>query len=135
MDISAAGILVVNNNGEVLVLHRKDFVPEGNLWGLPGGHVAPNQRPIDAAKLKVVQEVGLEFDDNQLSHLGEFEFVVAKDNILFNVWVAHLKESQSPEIKLNPAGHDDYKWGKPEELVKQKDLIVGLYSILEKYLN
>ncbi len=111
-------------------------MPDGNKWGLPAGKVAEGQAPLEAAKLKTFQEVALKFENEKLTHLGEFKFVNGDgDDITFNAWVASLPNGENPEIELNTDGHDTYKWAKPEELVKEKDLMVGMYPVLYKFLN
>ncbi len=135
MNINVAGILILNNTSEILVLHRKPSVPEGNRWGLPAGKVLEGGQPIDTAILKTVQEVSLKFQKNQLKHLGEFRFEAVGNNITMNVWVVRLNEDQDSKIKLNYDGHDSYKWQKPESLLEEKDIMVGMYPILRKFLQ
>lgn len=134
--VNAAGIIVENQKGEILVLHRKNFVPEGGRWGLPGGGVGEGLEPIEAALLKTRQEVKLEFNKEELRHLGEFKFVdgVGK-RATYNAWIARLKSEGDIKINLNLEGHNAYKWEKPERLIKEQDLMVGMYPILEKYLQ
>lgn len=133
MKIVGAGLVIENYKGEVLVLHRKENVPEGNKYGLPGGKVAKGQKPVEAAKLKTEQEVGLKFNDEALSFLGEFKFKVDDNNVTYSAWTAKFPTS-GQLIKLNTDGHDGYKWDKPETLLKSGDLMIGVYLILERFV-
>jgi len=135
MAIRAAGILLVNKGGQLLVLHRKGNVPEGNRWGLPGGKVAEGASFIDTAVSKTRQEIGLEFNQENLTHLGTFNFYVVRKQINYDVWLAETTLTSNSKIDLNLEGHDKYKWESPEVLLGYKDLMVGMYPILEKYLQ
>ena len=134
MDIKGAGILVINEDGEVLVLHRKPFVPEGRKWGLPGGKIEEGQEPFDAAKHKALHEVGLKFESDRLDFLGKFEFSAEGNDVVYSVWMARYLDTDGG-IKLNKEGHSEFKWQKPEILLKKNDLMVGMYPILKKFLE
>lgn len=133
MEIVGAGLVIENDKGEVLVLHRNENVPEGNKYGFPGGKVAEGQKPIEAAKLKTYQEVGLEFNDDSLNFLGEFKFIVDDNKVTYSAWTTKFSGDQKA-IKLNTDGHDEFKWDKPETLLKRDDLMVGVYPIIERFV-
>lgn len=51
--IKAAGFLFRFQNS-VLLLKRAD----GDVWGFPGGHIEPNETPLEAAKRECAEEMG-----------------------------------------------------------------------------
>ena len=135
MKIRAAGLLIINKQKQALVLHRKKFVPEGGKWGLPGGKTGKNHTFVDTAVSKTAQETGLDFYAPNLSHLDTFEFIAERKQVIYDVWIADTILTSSSKIDLNLEGHDAYKWEHPEILLKQKDLMVGMYPILRKFLQ
>jgi len=126
--------LILNNHEKILVIHRNKDVIKPNKWGLPGGVVQPGQQSKETARLKTEQEVGLVFDDSQLTYFGEFRFLDEGESLIFTVWKTGYSGAEN-EVVLNTKGHDMYKWERAEVLYQQKDLMVGMYLILEKYLS
>lgn len=51
----AAGLLIQNERGEVLLQRRGD----NGLWGEPGGGVEPGEQFLDAARRELLEETGL----------------------------------------------------------------------------
>jgi ADP-ribose pyrophosphatase YjhB (NUDIX family) len=135
MKIRAAGLLIINKQGQVLVLHRKENVPEGGKWGIPGGKTEKDNTFLNTAILKTTQETGLDFYASNLKHLDTFKFVAEGMQIIYDVWIAKTILTSKSEIDLNLEGHDSYKWEYPEILIKHNDLMVGMYPILKKYLQ
>jgi len=134
MNIIGAGIVVEDINGKIVVNHRKPFVSEGNKWGIPGGRVVGNVTPLETAKNKTKQEVGISVNDNKLVFLDNFNYLSEGNHVLFYVWIYKI-DSSEPKVILNTEGHDAYKWEEVNKLYQQKDLMVGMYPILKKYLQ
>lgn len=60
--ITACGIIIENDKGEILLQKRRD---NGN-WGLPGGAMELGEKYIETLKREVLEEAGIEIDDIQL---------------------------------------------------------------------
>ena len=63
----SAGGVVVNKNGQVLVVNQK-----GRAWSLPKGHIDSGESKLDAAKREIYEESGV----NRLeliSELGSYQ--------------------------------------------------------------
>ena len=134
MDITGAGILIQDPKGKILVTLRKPFVPEGSKWGIPGGVNKPPDTPIQTAIKKTLQEVNLSFAESELELLDKFYYRAENNNVAFFVWAAKVSE-EAPKINLNTNGHSSYMWKDPKILFQRKDLMVGMYPILKKYLE
>lgn len=134
MDVIGAGIIIEDINGKILVNHRKPFVSEGNKWGVPGGKVVDNRTTLETAIIKTKQEVGIVVSENELTYLDKFNYQAEGNNVIFDIWIYKMNSSE-PKIVINTDGHDAYKWEEPKKLFQQKDLMMGMYSILEKYLQ
>jgi len=125
----AVGLIIENNKGEILVLHRKEFVPEGGSWGLVGGGVEDNNDALRNLIQKVKQEIGLELNKARLKEVEVFDW--KELNIRFHLYKTDVVII--PTIKLNTEGHSEYKWANPKDLYKNDILMKGLYKIIEKY--
>lgn len=109
-----AKVIVVNEAGEMLALHRSmDDVRRPGQWDFPGGHVDEGEDMRQAARRETIEEAGLDLSDLRL--------VFALSDMTPNgagswlVFVAHV--SGSPNIALSHE-HDDYKWMKPSEFLE-----------------
>lgn len=128
--INAAGVIFENKNGEILVLKRNKDVPEGSTWGLTGGSLNDGLSPKDAVIKKVFAEIGYLIDKDKLVFEKEFHWIRSDMEIYFSVFMQKVSEGEvMPELDL--AGNVSYKWETPVELYKRKDLMEGLYPILE----
>lgn len=53
--MAAAGVILVNNEGKILLQHRSD----NGQWGLPGGSMELGESFEDTARREVLEETGL----------------------------------------------------------------------------
>ena len=121
-----AGILVEDDNGEILALHRKSNVPEGGKWGLIGGEINGNDI-LNSLLIKVKQETGINLENTDIQKVKTYNW--SSPNVTFHLFkVTFLK---TPKIVLNPEGHHKYKWLDPKNLYYNYPLMEGLYRILE----
>jgi 8-oxo-dGTP diphosphatase len=51
----------IENNGEILLLHRQNYISQGNKWGIPGGKVHTGETTLQAAIREVKEETGFEY--------------------------------------------------------------------------
>lgn len=68
-----AGILLINNNGELLMLLRDNIptIPFPDMWDLPGGQVEPGEIPEETLKRELMEEMDLELADIKLFKVYE----------------------------------------------------------------
>lgn len=105
--------VVVNENGEYLLVKRKNEPLKGKYW-VPGGRLLKNEKLKDAIKRKMNQELGVDVKVEKL--LGFFEIFFGKTP--FNIssgfhaisFVFQLRLLKHP-IKLDNQS-SDWKWSK-----------------------
>lgn len=128
--INAAGVIFENEKGEILVLKRNPNVPEGSTWGLTGGGVKEGLTPKEAVINKVFAEIGYKPNENRLIFKKEFHWINSDLEVNFSVFLQKVVVGEVVP-KLDLEGNVEYDWKLPSVLYKRKDLMAGLYPILE----
>lgn len=64
----AAGLLLVTEQGDVLVQHRAERSHEGGTWALPGGARTSTETAHEAALREAAEEAGIIASDVRLAH-------------------------------------------------------------------
>lgn len=131
MNIEASGIILRRLDGKILLLHRRPEVPEGGKYGLPGGKRLSEKTFQESAIAKTIQEIGIEFTEDEISLLGEFDFEAEGSTVKYVAFLAELNQ-EIVNINLNLEGHDSYDWFDSEEASVRSDMMVGIYPILNR---
>ena len=130
-ETSSAGGVVLNSNGEVLVVNQR-----GTSWSLPKGHIEQNEEIVEAAKRETYEESGI----TQLEiirKLGEYQrYKIGKDgkedkSELKNI---HMFLFKTNENMLKPIDLDnpEARWVPKEQVAellthsKDKEFFLGV---------
>jgi 8-oxo-dGTP diphosphatase len=65
----AAGLVLTNSDGHILLARRSDYVHRSGTWAFPGGAVEWGETPADAAIREAEEELGL--DGSTIQVTGE----------------------------------------------------------------
>jgi 8-oxo-dGTP pyrophosphatase MutT (NUDIX family) len=122
----------LEHDGEILILHRHDHKPEGNTWGLPAGKIDKDENEFDAVTREIFEETGLEIDPGELEYLEKLYVVYPTYQFIFHMFKLPLEER--PRIKISDSEHKEYKWAKPEDVLKL-DLIPDFDECLKISYN
>jgi hypothetical protein len=76
----AAGILFLTDDGKTLLLKRGEGGDYPGFWGLPAGHIEPDETPEQAARRETLEETGLDYTGelSEAMSAGGFVTYVAK---------------------------------------------------------
>lgn len=113
-----ASVILVNEEGQILLIHRKD----NGLWGLPAGSTEIKEAPIDTAIREVEEETGIQLTQNELNLVqvfgGEnFFYTYPNGDQCSNVVISYsatIKKSQ--DIAKITSETDDADWFYPSKL-------------------
>ena len=121
---------VIEYQNKILLLHRQDYKPQGNTWGLPSGKEDMAESIEEGILREVVEETGIRLDMVSISDI--LKVYVRYNEYDFVYQIFHSKVDFQPEVTINSKEHKGYKWVKPKEALKM-DLIEDLDSCIEMY--
>jgi len=128
--VHAVGVIFENGQGQILVLRRHPQDPEGTTWGLVGGKVEAGETELMAAKREVHEEIGYDIDPAALQLIKTYHWKRSDLDIDFTVF-ALPSQTEDTVLSINYDEHTEHLWVAPADLYKRKDLMIGLYPILE----
>ena len=67
----AAMCVLVNDRAEVLMMRRRQIIPDLDVWELPGGYLNDGETPAEAAAREATEETG--WRPGRVEHLFTFE--------------------------------------------------------------
>lgn len=116
------GCCFLHYQDKILLLHRQDFKPEGNRWGIPGGKLNKNEPLIDAIIREVFEETGFRLDEEKVHYIGKVYIKVPNFDFEYHM-VRYQDPIKNPgDVKINFKEHKGYTWVTPQDAVKM-DLI------------
>jgi len=97
--------------GSLLLVKRSpfdNFLPGG--WEFPGGGVETGEKPCQALKRELKEEIDLDISKERLNLIGVSEEISKGDNIKHDVQFNYeIILSKKPRITLSPE-HSEYAW-------------------------
>lgn len=108
----AAGCFI-ENEGKILLLHRRGDKPHGNTWGLPSGTIEKSETPLSAMLRELVEETGIQFSSLVLPHYRKVFVQYPEYDFLY--YIFHIKSNGKGKVRINPEEHQGFKWIDPSE--------------------
>ena len=112
---ATVGALVVNPNGEVLIVRS---VKWNDKFTVPGGHVELGERAEDAIKREVKEETGLDIESVELLLVQQAIYPEDYYRHEHFIFMDYLCQTRNSEVKLDGRELQEYSWMKPEEALK-----------------
>ncbi|HKK09191.1 MAG TPA: NUDIX domain-containing protein [Bacteroidales bacterium] len=110
--VEAAGGLVVNDRGDLLVIKRLD------LWDLPKGKVEKNERKKDAARREVLEETGVKATITGEKPLKTYHIYPRGQKVILKTtyWYEMKAENDCKVVPQSEEQIEEVRWIKPEEI-------------------
>lgn len=119
-----ADAIVTNDNGEVLLLKRReDDDMFSGKWCLPGGHVDPGEDSNKAVLRELHEETIIEIGD--CTHA----YTLDKEKALIDYFKCFVYGR--PQVVIDLKEHEDYEWALIEKL-SEYNLIGDLHNVFEQ---
>lgn len=76
---------ILKNNNRILIAQRPEGKAYGGYWEFPGGKIEANERPIDALKRELQEELGIEVTETEpwFEHIH----VYPDKTVLLDIWL------------------------------------------------
>lgn len=103
-----------SKNKFLVIKRHKNEIAYPGKWAFPGGKTERGQTLLDTLKREVLEEVGLEIEDN-IKFLKDFTFVRPDDKNVVGLCFEVVAKSNNVKISQD---FEDFRWIKPEELLK-----------------
>ncbi len=106
----------IEHNGEILLLHRQDYKPQGNTWAMLAGKVKVNEDLLHAMVREIKEEVGLKVSEKDLKYFEAYHVRYPEYDYLYHIY--HLPFKERPVLKVSVGEHKDHCWIKPADALK-----------------
>ena len=103
--------LVLRHGGKWLLARRVANRAEGGKWEFPGGKIEPSERPLDALRREIWEELG--YDIPPVTPFGIYSTEVFDKAIELHAFIGEADEQITPKL----IDHDAYGWFDADELV------------------
>lgn len=124
MKIKAPVYALIVVKDKLLLLHRVEY----GVWEAVGGKIEAGEKPIDAIRREIKEEIGIEVEDLSLFTVGS---VVYPDGETMQIPIFFLtKLEKLPELRLDDE-HDGYRLFSLEEIQNEKNIALSVKCILD----
>jgi phosphoglycolate phosphatase len=115
IEISA---VYIENNDNILILHRHNHKSQGNKWGIPGGKVDKNETPLHAAIREIKEETGYDISNQPIEDVGTVYIEYnERDHFIYHMFRTKLAGDPGA-VKINFNEHKGFTWVTPAEGLK-----------------
>lgn len=131
----AAKAVLVNDNGEVLILREASTYQDGTNTGryhLPGGRIEPGEKFMDALRREVMEETGLGVEPIRPIYVGEW-FPVIKGVTNHITAIFYACNVIGSDVRLSDE-HDAFEWIVPETYSKY-DMLDPDWDVIKTWLE
>jgi 8-oxo-dGTP diphosphatase len=122
--------LYLENNGEILLLHRLPHKSQGDRWGVPAGKVNAGEDLGSALLREVFEETDVHIDMNDVRFFTSVYTKHPEHSFVYHMY--HLKSSTRPVITLSPTEHQAYRWVSPTNALAM-NLVDDLDTCIEMF--
>ncbi len=131
----AAKALVINQDGEVLILREASSYEEGTNHGryhVPGGRVNPGEPFAEALAREVLEETGLKIRIGVPIYQGEWWPKIKNiQNQIIALYILCFTDSKNVQLSDE---HDKYVWLQPSDH-KKYDIMSPEHEVIEEYIK
>jgi len=128
-----AGVLIVNEKGQLLLERRTD----NHLWGYAGGSMELDEEAEEAAKRELFEEMGLIADELEFFTVNsgpKAHYIYPNGDEVSNVEIVYLCRKWHGEMKAQEEEVEDLRFFAPEE-IDLDAVLPPVIPVFRKYLE
>ncbi len=125
---------IIEHNGKILLVKEAPNNEGTNpgLWDLPGGRIAFGEKPIDALRREVREEVGLDIEVERPVYLDEWRPKI--ENLQRQIVGAYVVcRAKSNQVRLS-GDHAEFQWLNPRD-AQQLPLMTTIKEAIDAYVE
>ena len=123
----AVKAVIINENGEILLLQRNPNQYGTDVWDLPGGLIDPGEKEESSLLREIKEELNIEAKIKEKSKQWSFIRLGDKKEVTIQNYTCNLLEGN---IKLSNE-HKDYKWVNLKNIKQYRVKDKSFYKSLE----
>ncbi|MDQ3393214.1 MAG: (deoxy)nucleoside triphosphate pyrophosphohydrolase [Bacteroidota bacterium] len=103
---------IIENEGKILIAKRKPGKHLEGFWEFPGGKIEPGEKPEEALKREILEELNLEIEVKR--HFMDSLYQYEDKTILLMAYFAHATYS----LHIISKDHDEVVWVTKEKIMQ-----------------
>jgi 8-oxo-dGTP diphosphatase len=127
--VPIVSIVVLDEQGSILLLRRHNADLGGGKWGTPGGRLEAGEDTKVAATRELYEETGVRV--GQLGLLGAHSVSMPHGTVHMTSYVAQI--SRDTAIVLDPEEHQAHLWARLEDILYTPDILWGMPTVLRDF--
>jgi 8-oxo-dGTP pyrophosphatase MutT (NUDIX family) len=118
-------------NGQILLLQRQTWKPQGSKWGVPAGKIDPTDKTLKAAvEREVNEETGIDLHGVKVDYFGKFFVRYTEFDFIYHIF--HTVIRPKVMVKIRNDEHQQYLWVSPQDslpmdLIEDLDFCIKLF--------
>lgn len=116
--------------GKILILHRQDYKPQGNTWGVPAGKLRKGESPKEGIIREIGEETGIRVPPRKIKFFKKI--YVRNSNYDFLCYMYHFSIKYLANVITREEEHKAFTWVTPSEAMTM-NLIQDLDSCIKMY--
>lgn len=123
----------IEDDGNILLLHRQDGRSHPNTYGIPGGKFEKGEASIDAIQREIKEETGYRIPKEKLTFFLRTYVRCESENYDFVYDIYSTKLEKKEKVILDPIEHKGCVWTTPKKALESLPLIHDLDTCIEWY--
>jgi 8-oxo-dGTP diphosphatase len=106
----------IQHNDDIILLHRQDYKPQGNTWGIPSGKIDAGESILSAACRETMEETGLIIAPAKMHFFSTIYVKFPDCDFVYHMF--HTKLENKLPISINDQEHKSFQWISPQSALK-----------------
>jgi 8-oxo-dGTP pyrophosphatase MutT (NUDIX family) len=133
--LSIANIALINPKQEILLLQRSHNLDFPGYWGLVGGLVDDEEKPLNAALREMTEETDIPKEFVEVSNEKTFEITSTNRTVSLKITVFLATLTIQHKVTIDPYEHSAFKWVGIPQLFNEAKLLEGIPTFVSHLMK